>query len=92
MSEIQYKKIGICPNCGREFVRPAEVTHAACDCKSAVLVPLRPVVLLPPRTFNRFQKIADRAGVNVEVLVNAILEVGIEKIKGMSIEEVLALE
>jgi len=84
--------VGECPRCGREFVRPPECDVAACDCESAREVPLHPVLILPTRIYNQFQKIADRAGVTIDALINRILELGIEKIKGLNVKEVLQIE
>lgn len=92
MAKIEYRMIGICTNCGREFVRPLECTHAACDCESAILVPLYPALILPPRMRRRFEKIADQANVSLERLINAVLEEGLKFINKMSIKEVFALE
>ena len=90
MGKIQYLMIGTCPNCKRKFIRPAECDAAACDCTSAVLVPLRPVLLLPPKMFNKIEKIANSAGVSLEKLVGAVME---EALKNKDIlKEVLALE
>jgi len=73
--------VGECSNCGREFVRPPECDVAACDCASAIEVPLHPVLSLPPRIFNKFKKVADRAGVSMDLLVNKVLELGLEKLQ-----------
>ena len=85
--------IGHCERCGREFVRPAECDVAACDCTgNPHEIPLYPALILPTRVYNKFKKIADRVGVSIEVVVNKLLELGIEKLEGMNVKEVLALE
>jgi len=71
--------VGTCPRCGKEFMRPAECDTAACDCESAVEVPLKPALIFPLRVYKRLQKAAEAAGVTIEGLVNAILEIGLEK-------------
>lgn len=92
MTKLKYLIVGTCERCGREFVRPPECDVAACDCESAREVPLHPVLILPTRMFNKFKKVADRAGVSIDLLIDKVLELGIEKIKRMNVKEVLALE
>ena len=92
MAKIRYLMVGECPNCGREFIRPPECDVAACDCESAREVQLHPTLILPTRMYNKFRKIADRAGVSIDLLVNKVLELGIEKIKGMNVKEVMQIE
>ena len=90
---IEYRMIGECSKCGKQFVRPALVTHAACNCTgNPHEIPLHPILILPTRTYNQFQKIADREGISVEVFINAVLEEGLKIIKKMGVQEVLALE
>jgi len=73
--------VGECPNCGREFIRPADCDVAACDCESAREVPLYPTLVLPTRMYNEFKKIADREKIPLETLVNMVLELAIEYVE-----------
>ena len=92
MAKIRYLMVGTCERCGREFVRPADCDVAACDCQSAMEVPLHPVLILPTHIYNQFKNVADRAGVSIDLLVNKVLELGLKKFEGMNIKEVLGLE
>ena len=89
MAKIRYLMVGECERCGREFVRPAPCDIAVCDCESAREIPLQPVLILPTRMYNKFRKVADRAGVSIDLLVNKVLELGFEKLKSVSVEGVL---
>lgn len=84
--------VGECPRCKREFVRPPECDVAACDCQSAIEIPLHPVLILPTRMYNRFQRIADRADVTMDALMSKVLEFGIKKFEGMNVKEVMTHE
>jgi hypothetical protein len=75
MDEVKIVAVGSCERCGKEFVRPPECDCAACNCSSAVLIPLDPALILPTRMYNKFQKIAEQAGTSVEKCVNCLLEV-----------------
>lgn len=73
--KVRYVAVGVCERCGKEFVRDPLCTHAACDCQSVTAVPLHPAVILPDELHKQLSRIADLAGVSVEVLVNKLLEV-----------------
>jgi len=92
MAKIRYLMVGECERCGREFVRPAPCDIAVCDCESAREVPLEPVLILPTRMYNKFRKVADRAGVSIDLLVNKVLELGVKKLEGMNVKEVMQIE
>ena len=69
--------MGRCDRCGTEFVRPAECTHAVCECLgNPHEVVLHPVLILRDPVLTQFQQIADWVGVSLEKLINGILEVG----------------
>ena len=92
MAKIRYLMVGECERCGREFVRPAPCDIAVCDCESAREIPLQPVLILPTRMYNKFRKVADRAGVSIDLLVNKVLELGVKKLEGMNVKEVMQIE
>ena len=83
---IKYVAVGVCPNCGKEFVRPPICTAAACDCQSVTEVPLHPALILPSRLHAKLKKVADTAGISMEDFVNAIIgEASERKLKEMKI-------
>lgn len=88
---IKIVSVGVCPNCHKEHVRPYPCDAAICTCKSTQVVPLELGLILPTRMYNKFQKIANRAGVSLELLVNKVLEFGVEKLKGMNVKEVMQI-
>jgi hypothetical protein len=85
--KVKLVMIGSCPNCGKEYVRVSIVDAAACDCQNpdAVLVPLEPALIVSKRTYAKFAKLAQLAGVSVERLANEMLMEGarqtLEKLK-----------
>ena len=66
--------VGKCASCGKEFVRPSSCTHAVCDCKSAVAVPLELAIILPPRYLKKLEIVSKHSGVAVEDLTEALLK------------------
>ena len=86
--KVKYVAVGKCASCGKEFVRPAVCTHAACDCSSVIEVPLHRALILPCRLHKKIKRIADLAEVSVEDFVNKMIEVAAkEKVKEMKVSE-----
>jgi hypothetical protein len=77
--KARYVAVGVCPNCGKEFVRPPICTAAACDCSSVTEVPLHPAVILPSRLHAKLKKVADMAGVSITDFVNAMIKEAAER-------------
>ena len=80
MAKLKYVMMGTCERCGKELVRTADCDVAACDCQSAVEVPLQPFLIVPIRIYNRFQKVADREKVPIESLVNMVLRLALKHV------------
>ena len=79
---IRYVMMGRCDHCGTEFVRPAECTHAVCECLgNPHEVALQPVLILRDPVLTRFQQIAESVGVSLEKLINGVLQVGCRMIE-----------
>jgi len=49
-------------------------------------VALNPIIWIPSRLYERFQKIADREGVEVDAFVNCALDVMLEKIYNLALK------
>ena len=76
--KIRYVMSGRCDHCCTEFVRPAECTHAVCECLgNPHQVTLSPTILLRDPVLTRFQEI----GVSLEKLINCVLQVGCRMIQ-----------
>jgi len=84
--KTRYVAVGVCPNCGKEFVRPPVCTATACDCSSVTEVPLHPAVILPSRLHKRLKHVADLAGISVADFINAVIgEAAEQKLKELKI-------
>lgn len=68
------RMVGVCSNCGTQFVRPLPCTHAACDCQSVIEIPLEPALILAPRHLKQIEKISKLSGVAVDKLTDSLLQ------------------
>ena len=73
--------VGVCPACGREFVRPYECTHAVCDCESATLIKLEPAMVVDGKSYAKISRIAKLADVSVDRVLEILLETYIEELE-----------
>ena len=73
--------VGVYPACGREFVRPYECTHAACDCESARLIPLELAMVIDKKSYAKLSNLAKFANVSVQRVLEVLLETYIEKLE-----------
>ena len=73
--------VGVCPACGKEFVRPYECTHCTCDCESVRLIPLEPAMIVDGKSYAKLSNLAKFAGVSVEKVFEVLMETYIEKLE-----------
>lgn len=73
---FRYVAYGVCPKCGEQIVRNAEVTIGVCTCSSAIKVPLKPCLLFRTNTrlYGKLEKIAKRVNIEVQELVDKTFE------------------
>ena len=82
--ELRKEKIvavGVCPTCGKEFIRPYECTYAACDCESVRLIPLEAAMVIDSKSYAKLSNLAKFAGVSVQKVVNVLLDTAIEELE-----------
>ncbi|MDH5377989.1 MAG: hypothetical protein OEX00_06700, partial [Gammaproteobacteria bacterium] len=73
MAKLQYLMTGECPKCGKTLIRSIKCTHATCNCSNPhPVIELEPGLILPPRLYNYFKKIADREKIPLDSLVNMV--------------------
>ena len=73
--------VGVCPKCGKEFVRPYPCDIAICRCESVIEVPLEPAMVVDSKSYALLDTIAKTANVSVERVLEVLLETYIEKLE-----------
>jgi hypothetical protein len=56
-------------------------THSVCSCESATIIPLSPAMQLSDGEYAKVELYALKFNVSMEVVLEAILKVGLRKIK-----------
>jgi len=79
--KIRYVGTGICPHCGKEYVRDGEITHTVCTCKSVVLIKLAPAVILPHKLARYFDQLGERYCCTADDVLNKCFEVGLANLE-----------
>ena len=73
--------VGVCPKCGKEFVRPYPCDIAICRCESVIEVPLEPAMVVDGKSYARLDRIAKSANVSTEKVVKVLLDTAIEELE-----------
>lgn len=80
--------VGKCEACGAEFVRPASCSHAACNCQSAVAVPLELAIILPPRYMKKLEIASQHSDIPIDKLTDALLKEASKAVmRGLEVEQ-----
>jgi DNA-directed RNA polymerase subunit RPC12/RpoP len=78
--KIKYIATGVCPKCGKELIRDAEIDTAVCQCSSVVEVKLTIAAILPARLERYFNDLARRFACTSDEAYNACFEVGFDNV------------
>jgi hypothetical protein len=74
-AKVKFVMAGVCEKCGKKFRRKPPTDAVACTCTNPepTLVLLHPTLILPSSLYKRYNRIAQLAEVDVELLINQFL-------------------